>query len=141
MTIPAGSCPTVGIGGLVLGGGMGLAGRAFGLTLDRVTSFDVVTADGKRRRVDDDHDLFWALRGGGGSFAIVTAIRLTTRRVTNAAFFSISYPRGARDEALHDWEAFAPQRSERAHEHPHARRQRRQRVRPVPRISSRPCGS
>ncbi|HEY6892187.1 MAG TPA: FAD-dependent oxidoreductase, partial [Solirubrobacter sp.] len=49
--IPAGSCPTVGVGGLVLGGGMGLAGRAYGLTLDRVTSFDVVTADSKRRRV------------------------------------------------------------------------------------------
>ena len=46
VTIPAGTCPTVGLGGLVLGGGMGLAGRAFGLTLDRVTSFDVVTADG-----------------------------------------------------------------------------------------------
>src|SRR5262249_35829995 len=41
--IPSGSCPTVGIGGLVLGGGMGLAGRAYGLTLDRVRSFDVVT--------------------------------------------------------------------------------------------------
>ena len=46
VTIPAGSCPTVALGGLVLGGGMGLAGRAMGLTLDRVRSFDVVTADG-----------------------------------------------------------------------------------------------
>jgi FAD/FMN-containing dehydrogenase len=108
VTIPAGSCPTVGIGGLVLGGGMGLAGRAVGLTLDRVTSCDVITAQGDRRRVDDDDDLFWALRGGGGSFAIVTAIRLSTRHVTNAAFFRITYPRGARDEALHDWDAFAP---------------------------------
>ena len=87
---------------------MGLAGRAFGLTLDRVTSFDVVTADGRRRRVDDGDDLFWALRGGGGSFAIVTAIRLNTRRVTNAAFFRITYPRGGRDEALAAWDALAP---------------------------------
>ena len=110
VTIPAGSCPTVAIGGLVLGGGMGLAGRAFGLTLDRVTSFDVVTADGRRRRVDLDEgpDLFWALRGGGGSFAIVTAIRLRTRRVDSAAFFRITYPRGAREEALAAWDAFAP---------------------------------
>src|SRR4051794_22564074 len=68
-TIPAGSCPTVGVGGLVLGGGMGLAGRAFGLTLDRVTSFDVVTADARRRRVEGDDELFWALRGGGGGLA------------------------------------------------------------------------
>jgi FAD/FMN-containing dehydrogenase len=108
VTIPAGSCPTVGLGGLVLGGGMGLAGRAFGLTIDRVTSFDVVTADGERTRVDGDDDLFWALRGGGGSFAIVTAVRLRTRRVGDASFFRIVYPRAAREEALHDWDAFAP---------------------------------
>ena len=108
VTIPAGSCPTVALGGLVLGGGMGLAGRAFGLTLDRVTSMDVVTADGRRRRVDEDDALFWALRGGGGSFAIVTAIRLRTRAVDSAAFFRITYPRGARAEALADWDAFAP---------------------------------
>ncbi|MBE2317774.1 FAD-binding oxidoreductase [Solirubrobacter sp. CPCC 204708] len=107
VTIPAGSCPTVAVGGLVLGGGMGLAGRAMGLTCDRVRSFDIVDAEGRRRRVDDGA-LFWALRGGGGSFAIVTAVRLRTRRVSNAAFFSISYPRGAREEALARWDAFAP---------------------------------
>ena len=55
-----------------------------------------------------DDDLFWALRGGGGSFGIVTAIRLRTRRVDRAAFFRISYGRGAREEALADWDAFAP---------------------------------
>ena len=108
VTVPAGSCPTVAIGGLALGGGMGLAGRAMGLTLDRVRSFDVVTADGRRRRVSGDDDLFWALRGGGGCFGIVTAIRLRTRRVDRAAFFQISYGRGAREEALAAWDAFAP---------------------------------
>src|SRR3954452_3950268 len=107
-TIPAGSCPTVGIGGLVLGGGMGLAGRAFGLTLDRVSSFDVVTADARRRRVEGDDELFWALRGGGGSLAIVTAIRLRTHSVSRASLFRLPYPRGAREEALHDWDALAP---------------------------------
>ena len=65
-----------------------------GLTLDRVRSFDVVDrrrpAPARRRR----RRLFWALRGGGGSFAIVTAVRLRTRRVDHAAFFRISYPRG-----------------------------------------------
>ena len=108
VTVPAGSCPTVAIGGLALGGGMGLAGRSMGLTLDRVRSIDVVTADGRRRRVSGDDDLFWALRGGGGSFGIVTAIRLRTRRVDRAAFFQISYGRGAREEALAAWDAFAP---------------------------------
>jgi hypothetical protein len=105
VTIPAGSCPTVALGGLVLGGGMGLAGRAMGLTLDRVRSFDVVTADGERRKIDDG-DLFWALRGGGGSFGIVTAVRLRTRHVSTAAYFSIAY--GDRDEALQRFDAFAP---------------------------------
>ena len=106
-TIPSGSCPTVAVGGLVLGGGMGLAGRAYGLTLDRVRSFDVVTADGKHRRVDHG-DLFWALRGGGASFAIVTAVRLRTVAVPHACWFRISYPRAARAEALAKWDALAP---------------------------------
>src|SRR4051794_212195 len=64
--VAAGSCPSVAVGGLALGGGMGLAGRALGLTADRVVAFDVVGADGRRRRIDarTDEDLFWALRGG-----------------------------------------------------------------------------
>ena len=71
--IPHGSCPTVALGGLLLGGGMGLAGRAWGLTLDNVVSFRVVTADGRLRTASasQNEDLFWALRGGGGSFGIV----------------------------------------------------------------------
>jgi FAD/FMN-containing dehydrogenase len=105
--VASGSCPTVGIGGLTLGGGMGLAGRALGLALDRVTSFDVVTADGQRSTVDDG-DLFWALRGGGGSFAVVTAIRTRVRRIRRAAWFSISFPAGSREEAIAAWDALAP---------------------------------
>ena len=66
--VPLGSCPTVGLGGLALGGGYGLAARAWGLTADSVTGIVVVTPDGRLRRVDrrHDEDLFWALRGGGG---------------------------------------------------------------------------
>jgi FAD/FMN-containing dehydrogenase len=109
-TIASGSCPTVAIGGLTLGGGMGLAGRALGLSLDRVTGLDVVTADGRRRTVDAtvEEDLFWALRGGGGSFAIVTAIRMRTRRVRRAAWFRVTYPAGSREEALAAWDDLAP---------------------------------
>lgn len=109
-TVPSGSCPTVGAGGLVTGGGMGLAGRELGLTLDRVVSFDVVTADGQLRRVDAGHDedLFWALRGGGGSFGIVTAMRLRVRRVSSAAWFFASFPRASADEALAAWDDLAP---------------------------------
>jgi FAD/FMN-containing dehydrogenase len=106
-TIASGSCPTVAIGGLTLGGGMGLAGRALGLALDRVTGFDVVTADGARSSIDDG-DLFWALRGGGGSFAIVTAIRMRARRVRRAAWFRVTYPARSREEALAAWDDLAP---------------------------------
>lgn len=68
VTIPAGSCPSVGVGGHVVGGGMGLAGRAFGLAADNVLAAEIVTADGAIRRVEgrSDPELLWALRGGGG---------------------------------------------------------------------------
>jgi FAD/FMN-containing dehydrogenase len=108
LALPSGSCPNVALGGLATGGGMGLAGRALGLTLDRVTAFDVITADGERRTVRGDDDLHWALRGGGGSFAIVTAIRLRPRRLRRAAWFFASYPASARAEVLAAWDDLAP---------------------------------
>src|SRR5215204_3088882 len=108
LALPSGSCPNVAVGGLVTGGGMGLAGRALGLTLDRVVAFDVVTADGQRRRVSGDDDLFWALRGGGGSFAVVTAVRLRARPLRHAAWFFASYPQSAREELLAAWDELAP---------------------------------
>ena len=108
LALPSGSCPNVAVGGLATGGGMGLAGRALGLTLDRVTAFDVVTASGQRTRVSGDDDLFWALRGGGGSFAVVTAVHLRTRRLRSAAWFFASYPAGSRTEVLAAWDDLAP---------------------------------
>ena len=107
-TIPSGSCPTVGFGGLSTGGGMGLAGRELGLTIDRVRSYDVVTADGREQTVQGDDELFWALRGGGRSFGIVTAVRLRVRQVRRAAFFRITYPAASRAEALAAWDDLAP---------------------------------
>ena len=106
----SGSCPNIALGGITLGGGMGLAGRAFGLSLDNVRAFRVVTADGARRTVDarSDEDLFWALRGGGGSFALVTALELRVRRLRRAAFFTIRYPASAREEVLAVWDGLAP---------------------------------
>jgi FAD/FMN-containing dehydrogenase len=108
VTIPSGSCPTVGVGGLATGGGMGLAARELGLTIDRVRGYDVVTADGVKRHVAGDDDLFWALRGGGGSFGIVTAVRLKVRHVSRAAFFRITFPAASRAEALAAWDDLAP---------------------------------
>ena len=71
-----GSSPDVGIAGYTLGGGMGWLARKHGLAANSVTAIEVVTADGEFHRVDHTHerDLFFALRGGGGNFGIVTAI-------------------------------------------------------------------
>jgi FAD/FMN-containing dehydrogenase len=108
VTIPSGSCPTVGIGGLATGGGVGLAGRELGLTIDRVRGYHVVTADGGGRRVEGDDDLYWALRGGGGSFGIVTAVLLRIRPVRHAAWFRVTFPASSREEALAAWDDLAP---------------------------------
>lgn len=70
-----GSSPVVSVAGVALGGGLSWFGRAHGWVADSVTAFDIVDAEGRERRVTDG-DLFWALRGGGGDFAIVTALEL-----------------------------------------------------------------
>lgn len=81
VTIPGGTCPTVGISGLTQGGGVGPFIRQYGLTLDRLLSAEIVTADGKLRRISprQDADLFWAIRGGGGgNFGVVTSFEFAT---------------------------------------------------------------
>ena len=111
-TIPAGSCPSVGIGGHALGGGMGLAGRRFGLTCDNVTALRIVTADGRLRRCDanTNADLYWACRGGGGgNFGIVTSFTLRTHAVGNASWFFVSWPWASAGAALAAWQALAPE--------------------------------
>jgi FAD/FMN-containing dehydrogenase len=75
LTIPVGINSTTGIAGLTLGGGFGWTSRKFGLTIDNLLSVDIVTADGAPRRADATQhpDLFWAVRGGGGNFGVVTS--------------------------------------------------------------------
>ncbi|MDP9240765.1 MAG: FAD-binding oxidoreductase [Actinomycetota bacterium] len=109
--IAAGSCPTVGIGGLTLGGGIGVLSRAWGLTCDSLTAAEVVTADGALRRCDagNEPDLFWACRGGGGgSFGVVTSLSLRTRPAApvTVAFLRWDWRRAA--AVLAAWQALAP---------------------------------
>jgi FAD/FMN-containing dehydrogenase len=94
VSIGAGSCATVGVTGLTLGGGQGVLTRAYGLSCDQLTSIDVVTADGAQRTVDagTDPDLFWALRGGGGgSFGAVTALTFSVRPAPTITTFFLQW--------------------------------------------------
>jgi FAD/FMN-containing dehydrogenase len=79
----AGSSPDVGVIGYCLGGGISWLGRKHGLAANNVLAIEIVTADGRLRRVDADNDaaLFWALRGGGGSFGVVTAMEIALHPV------------------------------------------------------------
>jgi FAD/FMN-containing dehydrogenase len=77
LVIPFGDSPTVGVGGITLGGGVGWLSRKLGLTIDSVEGVEVVTADGQLVAADEQtrQDLFWAVRGGGGNFGVVTRFR------------------------------------------------------------------
>ncbi|MFG2987887.1 FAD-binding oxidoreductase [Streptomyces sp. NPDC048257] len=106
-SVPTGLCPSVGIAGLTLGGGLGLASRAYGTTADRLTGARVVTPDGIVREVSADRDpeLFWALRGGGGgNFGVVTEFRFRTHPVGACAFAELHWHGGDSAAVLRGWQ-------------------------------------
>ena len=80
-----GDTGTVGIGGLTLGGGVGYLVRKYGLTIDSLLAADIVTANGELLRVDEENspDLFWAIRGGGGNFGVVTRFKFKLHPVSD----------------------------------------------------------
>ncbi|MFS8102418.1 FAD-binding oxidoreductase [Lentzea alba] len=112
--MPAGTCATVGISGLTLGGGIGVTARQFGLTCDRLVSARIVTPDGVHRNVSatEHADLYWALRGGGGgNFGIVTSFVFRTEPVRNVTTISLTFPSAALASLLSawpDWQGKAP---------------------------------
>ncbi|GHO56233.1 FAD-binding oxidoreductase [Ktedonobacter robiniae] len=96
MTIPGGSCPSVGIAGLTLGGGLGWLGRKYGLTSDHLIGAKIVVADGRILSCDEGHhqDLFWALRGAGtGHFGVVVELLFQTLPAPQVAtIFRLTWP-------------------------------------------------
>ncbi|MBV8996246.1 MAG: FAD-binding oxidoreductase [Pseudonocardiales bacterium] len=105
--LPAGTCPSVGIAGLTLGGGLGVLSRKYGLTCDRLVSARVVTADGMSHTVSASAqpDLFWALRGGGGgNFGIVTSFTFDTVPAPQLTAFQLEFPAGSVPDVLGSWQ-------------------------------------
>ena len=111
VSIPAGSCPSVGVTGLALGGGIGVMGRLHGLTCDSIVGLKVVTADGRAvaANASKNPDLFWACRGGGGgNFGVVTEFRFSTFPVAPVCLISARWPWSAAAQLLPAWLAWAP---------------------------------
>ncbi|WP_437876064.1 FAD-binding oxidoreductase [Sorangium sp. So ce513] len=116
VTIPAGSCPTVGVAGLTLGGGFGLLSRALGLTCDSLLAVEMVTAEGEVIRADEreNQDLLWASQGGGGgNFGVVTSFTFKTHPVSEVSIFRITWPWDELPAVLDAWQSFAPSADER----------------------------
>ncbi|MBB5854899.1 FAD-binding oxidoreductase [Amycolatopsis umgeniensis] len=111
--LPAGSCPSVGIAGLTLGGGIGVLARKYGLTCDHLVSAQVATADGKLRTAsaDSEPELFWALRGGGGgNFGVVTSFTFRTDPSPSVvSVFSLHFPAGSANDVLAEWQRWLPE--------------------------------
>ena len=111
LMIPGGSCPTVGIAGLTLGGGHGWSGRKYGLTSDNVKQLTIVTADGKAHvcNAHQNADLFWASRGGGGgNFGVVTNFSFKTHPASNVSTFYVSWPWSDAARVFKAWQTLAP---------------------------------
>src|SRR3954447_16613008 len=111
LVVPAGTCATVGIAGLTLGGGQGVTGRRFGLTCDSLEGATVVLADGSVVRCDENRhpDLFWGLRGGGGgNLGIVTSFTFAAHPLTHLTICSLSWRWSDAAHVIRAWSDWAP---------------------------------
>ena len=101
----SGSSRDVGVTGYSLGGGMGWLGRKHGLQSNALTAIEIVTADGELRRIDHDNetDLFWAVRGGGGNYGVVTALEFELFPVPELYAGALFFPYERASEVMHAW--------------------------------------
>ncbi|MFC4905897.1 FAD-binding oxidoreductase [Actinomadura gamaensis] len=112
LSVPGGTCPTVSVSGLTLGGGLGATARAHGLTCDVLESVRIVTPDGTVRECDASRepDLFWACRGGGGgNFGVALAFAYRPQRIdAEVTPFSLGWPWSRAADALRGWQRWLP---------------------------------
>jgi FAD/FMN-containing dehydrogenase len=109
--LPAGTCPLVGVAGLTLGGGLGILGRKYGLTSDRLIGVQIVLADGRLVHCDDarEEDLFWALRGAGaGNFGVVTSLVFRAVPAPDTTNFHLAWQFRNAAAVLKAWQGWAP---------------------------------
>jgi FAD/FMN-containing dehydrogenase len=108
LAVPLGVLSTTGIGGLVLGGGIGYLARKHGLSIDNLLGADVVLADGSfvRASATENAELFWALRGGGGNFGVVTAFEFRAHPVSTVVAGPMFWPLDRSVEVMTFWRDF-----------------------------------
>jgi FAD/FMN-containing dehydrogenase len=109
LVVPPGLCPTTGIAGFTLGGGQSSLSRPWGLAIDNLLEAEMVNADGcvLHASRDENADLFWALRGGGGgNFGICTSFRFRTRPLETVAYAEISWPISDLKPVLKSWQTY-----------------------------------
>jgi hypothetical protein len=105
LAISSGDTNSVGVGGLTLGGGIGWLVRKYGLTIDSLEAAEIVTADGRTLRVSEQEhpDLFWALRGGGGNFGVVTSFDFRAQPLTDIVGGLVIYDLDETKSILAKW--------------------------------------
>jgi FAD/FMN-containing dehydrogenase len=111
LAVPGGSCPTVGLAGLTLGGGLGVLGRQFGLTCDNLVAADIVLASGDvvTASATSSSDLFWALRGAGaGNFGVVTTLHFAAHPIGELGLFTLVWQWADAARVIAAWQAWAP---------------------------------